>query len=239
MTLTRLLADVAATLARHGAPLLTLALFLAGAVYLAAPAGLAGWAGAGLAALLAHWLSLRLALDQPLRPGSAAEGARLAASLLLTGFILAFLAIMSLLAVTLANLAVMAGAGFDFDASAEGGEAARAAMDAFRAGPGWQLAQAVGLVGAVLFAGAIARALPAGATSIAEGRIVAMQAFHRTRGRTLVLLAALACVLAPALILALAAALTPDAARTLAGAATGLVVTASALLSASVWRVSA
>lgn len=241
MTVTRLLADVAGTLARHATPLLVLALFVAGAAYLAAPAGATGWAGAGLAAFLAHWLSLRLALGQPLRPGAgtapvAGEGARLALSLLLVGFILAFLAIMTLLAVTLAVLAVMAGAGFDFDASAEGGEAARAAMDAFRAGPGWQLAQAIGLVGASLFAGAVARALPAAATSLAEGRVVAMEAFHRTRGRTVILLAALLVTLAPAIALMIAAALAPDAVRTLSAAATGLAVPLSALLSAAVWR---
>lgn len=104
-------------------------------------------------------------------------------SLLLVGLVLGFLAIMTLLAVTLASLAIRAGAGYDFSAEPVIAEAA------YTASPARQLEYVAGLVGILVLCMGIARSIPALAASLAQRRIIALEAFNWTRGQGVRLLA--------------------------------------------------
>lgn len=111
-------------------------------------------------------------------------------SLALVGFILIFVAIMTLLALTLLVLAIRAGAGYDFSADPAVAEAAYANS------PARQL-EYVALCVALLVTGAgIARALPVLAASIEERRILAIEAFNSTKGKGVRLLVSALIVLA-------------------------------------------
>lgn len=106
---------------------------------------------------------------------------RLAVSLGLSSAILFFLAVVTLLATGIATFAIMAGSGFDFDAAGADADAWDAAMAAYQATPGWQLAVAIFLFGLAVFLAAVARTAPVIAASVTENRIVALESFNWTR----------------------------------------------------------
>ena len=238
MTLQRLFAEFGRAANINPALLLALIVSVALAAYALAGLGSGGGLAVAVIAFVAHWSALRATAGQSPIPTSPAEGTRLLVSLILKWLILGFLAIMTLLAVTLCTLAIMAGAGFDFDASGQGGEAAEAAMAAFQATPGWQLAQVVALLAALLMAGAIARGMPVGAASLQAERIVAMEVFNSTRKQAArLLLLKLAVLYAPmGLMIAMGIAFggsIRDGAFALAG---GLLVVFNAILSTASHR---
>lgn len=238
MTLKQLFLEVGAAVRRGWGVMLVGAALVSAAVYLAAMAvpGAGGLVAA--AGFTVFWISLRATAGMSAVPTRPAEGVRLLLSLTLKWLILSFLALLTVMAVILCTLAIMAGGGFDFEASAGGGEAAEAAMAAFQATPGWQLAQVLALLATLLMAGAVARGLAVAAASLAEARIVAMEAFNWTRGQaarlTVVMLGALAMPLALFVLAALARDNTASDIAVALG--TGLCVVLGAVLSTASYR---
>lgn len=124
---------------------------------------------------------------------------RLAVSTLLIVLLLAFVFVMTLLVVTLVVIGIMAGSGFDFDAAGADPEAFSALFSQYRVTPGWQLSQAVFLLGAAAWLLVVARAIAFAAASIVEERVVAMEAVKWSRGMGLKLLAVLIGLVIPPL----------------------------------------
>lgn len=238
MTLQRLFAEFGYAATRDLLLVLVLVVGVAGAAYALAGLGPTGVLGVMAIAFVAHWSALRATAGQSPIPTSPAEGMRLLVSLILKWLILSFLAIMTLLAVTLCTLAIMAGAGFDFEASGQGGEAAEVAMAAFQATPGWQLAQVVALLAALLMAGAIARGMPVGAASLQTQRVVAMEVFNSTRKQAArLLLLKLAVLYAPiGLIIAVGIASEPSMRAGVYALGVGFTVVCNAILSTASHR---
>jgi len=194
----------------------------------------------GLIAVFAMTALLRVELTgRGAHPGGEAywrDAARLAASALLVTLVLGFLAIMTLLAVTLAAMAVMAGAGFDFEAVGGAPEQSEAAMASFRATPAWRIVQGVFYTGLFVWLVGVARCLPFAGASVRESRIVALEAFTRSRGRGLAFLVGAGLVLVLPIALVVLSGICPTGlaqgvARTVSGAI--LLWTASTVLSAS------
>lgn len=114
-------------------------------------------------------------------------------SLLLIGFILVFLAVMTLMASGLGAFAIMTGSGFDFEAIGASNDpqaAFNVALEAYQQTLGWQVVLGMFLVALFLFFIAVARSLPVVAASAMEKRIVALEAFNWTRKQGLKLFVA-------------------------------------------------
>ncbi|MEO0465754.1 MAG: hypothetical protein AAF216_04370 [Pseudomonadota bacterium] len=143
--------------------------------------GSLAWPFAGavvFAALVITACVLVLRMERLSWSGGLGTAPKLAVSMVLTLLILAFLGLLAVFGSSLASLAIMAGAGFDFSA-----EDQAAAMEAFQSTPGWQLCMVVFGLAGLVFLFAIVRSLPVIAASVRDNRIVAMEAFGWTRGR--------------------------------------------------------
>lgn len=123
----------------------------------------------------------------------------LALSLVLAGLVLGFLAIMTVLVVTLVAMGIMASSGFDFAQAGTSPDAMQTAMAAYRETPGWQICLGVFGVGLAAWLFAVALFLPSPAQSVREGRVVVLEGLRRSRGRGIALLVLLGVALAPAL----------------------------------------
>jgi len=164
----------------------------------------AGAVIAGLSAiLLAGGLLSQRQSGGPVRAGDLM---RVTLASLLALLVLGFFLILAGMAGGLVVFAVMAGTGFDFEAASETPGAFDAAFAAFLTTPVGRASQAAFLFAIALWLLAIARMLPFAAASVAEGRVIVLEAFNRSRGRALALSGALLVAAGPGLALIIAGA---------------------------------
>jgi len=137
----------------------------------------------------------------------------------LYGVILIFGATIILLPIILAALALMALVSFDPDAVKPTSEETAAAWEAFRSHPLFAICVAIFAAGIAAIAAMVMRGIAFAAASIAERRVIAMEAFHWTRGQSLRLLIAGFVVAFPFIVLNLGGSLAASHLQTMGRAA--------------------
>ncbi|MEM0985171.1 MAG: hypothetical protein AAGJ32_02895 [Pseudomonadota bacterium] len=154
------------------------------------------------------------------------------ASVLVT-LVLGFFLLLSTMVGGFVSFAVMAGSGFDFDAAGTGPEAFRKTFDAFLETPGGQLSQAAFWLSMAVWLVSAGRALPYAAATARDGRVVALEAFNRSRGSGLLYTVLLVLAVLPSIIALVSVQISDLGAAEPVVRATGLAWAAFGLAAAS------
>lgn len=184
---------------------------------------------AGPAALVAAGWSLHGVLGAP---GAAMTSAlRVLGSGLIVSLVVAFFLICALTTVGFIVFAIMVGAGIEFGNEAATQAEIDASMDAFWASNAGGLSRVLLWVSLLIWGLSVARALPFAGASISERRLVVLQAFNRSRGHAVKLLAASLLWFLPTVVFAFGANLALGLSNPIAiGVLFGLVTAQSAAL---------